>query len=700
MKKKKKIILSLIAIGVSICAAYIIVDYLFISGGELAGLLLGNITIREIYIIFFIIIFLCIFSFINSRQISNLNNALYFQQQLLDAIPIPIFYKNDKYIYMGCNKSFESFLGLGKDDVIGKSVFELYPSDLANVYHEKDFELMNNPGVQFYEFEMQNATYGENRKVVFHKATFSKPNGKIAGLIGAFLDVTENRESEKVIIQERNKLDAVMSALGDGLTMQDTSYNILYQNAVHKQTMGDHKGELCFKAYQGKDQICEGCLLQQCFRDGQVHRRETCAETNGGKMYFEVSSSPVFGNQGEIIGGIETIRDITARKEMDERLRQAHKMEAVGTLAGGIAHDFNNILTAILGYAELVKLDIHAESPLKDKIELIIKAGRRAKEIIQQILLFGRKGSEQQQELQPALVVKEGLKLLRGSLPATIEINEEIASDSGCILANPSNIHQVLINLCTNALHAMENEKGVLTVKLARVKIEEKDASTAGVPAGTFVELLVSDTGCGMDQKAMERIFEPYFTTKGVGKGSGMGLAIAHGLVQGSGGFIKVESEPGKGSTFHVYFPAVEEGPAFGEEDRKPESLPVGNERILAVDDEEIIVGMYKETLERLGYKVTAQFSSEDTLEVLQTSPENFDLIITDQTMPRLPGSELAKAILQIRPDIPIILCTGFSSVVSEAEAKEIGIKRYLMKPVSRRDLAIAVREVLDKGKS
>jgi len=706
MKTENKIILSSIALGVGICVADFLFDYLFLYEGESVGQLLSNISSHEIYIRILIIWSFSIFGLVCSRLIlklkkskEELNSSLFFQQQLLESIPLPIFYKNEEYIYTGCNKMFENFLGRNKDDIIGKSVYDIAPYNLAKVYHEKDFELINNPGVQIYEFEVKSKQSEDNRQVVFHKATFSKPNGQVSGLIGAIVDVTESKKTENVIIQEKNKLDAVMSALKDGLTMQDTSYKILYQNAVHKQMMGDHKGELCFKAYHGIDQVCDGCLLKQCFKDGQVHRRETSAETDKGKKYFEMSASPVFGNQGEIIGGIEAVRDITDRKELDEKLRHTYKMEAIGTLAGGIAHDFNNILTAILGYAELAELDTPAESPLKDKIEQIIKAGARAKELIQQILLFSRRGPENQQVLQPALIIKEGLKLLRGSLPTTIEIHEEIAPDSGCILANPSNIHQILVNLCTNAFQAMENEKGILTVKLARVKVEEQDALTAGVSAETFVELLVSDTGCGIDPKIVERIFEPYFTTKHVGEGSGMGLALVHGIVQGCGGFIKVESEPGEGTTFHVYFPAIEEGPSFGEEDRKPESLPAGDERILAVDDEESIVGVYKATLESLGYKVTAQFSSKDTLEVFRTSPESFDLIITDQTMPHLPGSELAKEILQIRPDIPIILCTGYSSMISEEKAKKIGIAEFLMKPVSKRDLAVAVRDVLDRGK-
>lgn len=288
---------------------------------------------------------------------------------------------------------------------------------------------------------------------------------------------------------------------------------------------------------------------------------------------------------------------------------------------------------------------------------------------------------------------------MRASMPATIEIQEEIDPLCGSILANPTNVHQVLVNLCTNAFHVMEDEKGILTVKLSRVELKETDViNKAGFSEGQFVDLMVGNTGYGMDEETVARIFEPYFTTKKVGKGSGMGLALVHGIVKGCRGFIKVYSEPGKGTKFHVYFPAKEEK-AVEVEEEKQAPLPKGNERILAVDDEESIVGMYQTTLERLGYKVTANCSSEKALEVFRFSPDSFDLIITDQTMPHITGSELAKKILQIRPNIPIILFTGYSSIISKEKAKEIGIERFVMKPVSIRDLAITVREVCDKSK-
>lgn len=389
---------------------------------------------------------------------------------------------------------------------------------------------------------------------------------------------------------------------------------------------------------------------------------------------------------------------LAKQENIEAAIQQSQKMESIGTLAGGIAHDFNNILSAVIGYAELALIDLPKGSNAQKDIDQVVKAGNRAKELVKQILTFSRKGQEvQQQPLQPTAIVKEALKFIRASLPTMIEIHETIDPGCGSISTNITNVHQVLMNLCTNALHAMEEGKGVLTVKLRQVELEECDViHEPGVSEGSFVELMVSDTGCGIDKRTIERIFEPYFTSKEGGKGTGMGLALVHGIVQDSGGFIEVESESGKGATFHVYFPVIAEKTLEVEEERN-ESLPRGDERILVVDDEEPIVNICQTTLKRLGYKVTANCNSKKTLELFRSSPENFDLIITDQNMPNLPGSELAENIFQIRADIPIILCTGFSPMISEENAKKIGIKRFMMKPVSMRKLAFTVREVLDE---
>ncbi|MBI5557709.1 MAG: response regulator [Deltaproteobacteria bacterium] len=397
---------------------------------------------------------------------------------------------------------------------------------------------------------------------------------------------------------------------------------------------------------------------------------------------------------GEIVA---LYNDITQRVRTEEQLRQAHKMEAIGTLAGGIAHDFNNILAAILGYSELAKATLRSDTHLGSSLDGIIKATHRAKDLVKQILTFSRMGQETKGDvLQPYLIIKESLKLLRASLPATIEIKEDIDSHCGCIMANPTQVQQVIVNLCTNALHAMENQRGTLQVSLYRKTLGKSDATPQfQVPGGEYIELMVADTGRGIDQEIMGRIFEPYFTTKEVGKGTGMGLAVVLGIVQNCQGMIRVESEPGKGTTFFVSFPRVKD---VGRVEDKQEAgaLTGGHERILLVDDEQSVLDTEKSVLEHLGYQVTAVLGSLDALGLFRSDPAGYDLVVTDQTMPDLTGGELAAEMLRIRPDMPIILCTGYSEMISREKALEIGIHEFIMKPFDRKTLAGIVRDVLD----
>ena len=513
-------------------------------------------------------------------------------------------------------------------------------------------------------------------------------------------DLTEQRKVETFLRRSKEEWENTFDALSDIITIQDKDMRILKANRIAHEIFqvkpGELTGRYCYEVFRQANQPCPNCPEVHTIQDQATHSA-IITHKNLDKI-FQVTSSPILDAKGDFKNLVHIARDITEQKKMEEELFQAHKMEAVGTLAGGIAHDFNNILAAILGYADMAH-DETTEGSLAGKyLDEVLKAGNRAKELVRQILTFSRKETEILEPLLPVPIIKEGLKLLRASLPTTIEIHEEIAPDCGMINGNPTNIHQILVNLCTNAFHAMIEESGLLTVKLTRVELEEQDVlHETGISSGFFVELLVSDTGCGMDQKTLKHIFEPYFTTKEPGKGTGMGLAVTYNIIQACGGFVKVESEPGAGSTFHVYFPAITEEPSISGEIHKQQSFPRGDERILVVDDEKEIVGMYKASLEGLGYRVTAHCSSEKALEEFRLRPDSFDLIITDQTMPNLPGAKLAQKILQIRTDFPIILCTGYSSMITKEKAWQIGIKRFIMKPVGRKELAVAVREELDR---
>ncbi len=384
------------------------------------------------------------------------------------------------------------------------------------------------------------------------------------------------------------------------------------------------------------------------------------------------------------------------RGRLEGKLRQSMKLEAIGTLAGGIAHDFNNILVGILGFAELAKDDLPADSPVRSDLDQVIEAGKRARDLIRHILTFSRQGDQEIAPIQIHPLIKEAVKLLRPTLPANIEIRQKIETEAA-IMGDPTEIHQILMNLCTNARYAMEETGGVIEISLGETTLKSVDLKTIpDVEAGQFVELTVSDTGVGIDEEIIGNIFDPYFTTRKSGKGTGMGLAVVHGIVNSYGGTITVESVRGRGTAFHIFFPKTDL-------DVLPdivadEMVPTGTEHILFVDDVWGVVNFGKKMLERLGYTVTSRTSSVEALEAFRAQPEKFDLVITDQTMPNMIGTELAREILSVRPDLPIILCTGYSAYITEEQVKAMGIREYVMKPFVRREMAEVIRRVLDAG--
>jgi PAS domain S-box-containing protein len=396
--------------------------------------------------------------------------------------------------------------------------------------------------------------------------------------------------------------------------------------------------------------------------------------------------------------------DITYRKkaaEEKEKLRlqlfQARKMEAIGTLAGGIAHDFNNILAAILGYAEITLAKLPPGSNVEEDVGQVIKAAQRASVLVRQLLTFSRKSDQQSKPLRIDLLVKEALEMIRSFLPATIDIQADINQESGFVLADPTNIHQVVVNLCTNALHAMGKKPGKLEVKLDPVYLDKDWTDNhPGIDPGSFVRLMVKDNGRGMDEETVSRIYEPYFTTKEEGKGTGLGLSLIHGIVESCHGVIEVESVLGQGTAFHVYLPIFQEEIAMDRETENNCPLPGGDETILFVDDEPDLGSIARSVLSSLGYQVTVEIGSRNALATFQAAPGAFDLVITDQTMPGLTGVELSRTMLSQRPDQAIILCTGNNTVLLPEEVEAIGIKRVMVKPLSQRMLAETVRQVLD----
>ena len=427
--------------------------------------------------------------------------------------------------------------------------------------------------------------------------------------------------------------------------------------------------------------------------------------SNGEIRDVEIRSTPLFMRENRVFNFL-IIQDITDRiraeeekKKIETQLRQSHKMEALGTLAGGIAHDFNNILWVINGNSELAKAEIPQGSSARYNLEQVEEACRKATALVTQILSFCRQTEQKQQPLKISLIIKESLKLLRSSIPANIEIRRIISSQSDVIMADLSLINQVVMNLYTNAAHAMRENGGILEVSLVNLEIDNEEALLhQDLTPGHYVIMSVRDTGHGIDPIHINRIFDPYFTTKGDDEGTGMGLSAAYGIIRNHGGTITVDSKPGKGTIFNVFLPVLEE--VEKEPDLETfETLPKGKEQILVIDDENSVLDMLKKMLKLLGYKIEAFQSPVEALKSFKANAEKYDLVITDQSMPYITGDILAKELMVIRTNIPIILCTGYSELISEEKAREIGIKTFLIKPVEKGKLARTIRKVLDEMK-
>ena len=492
----------------------------------------------------------------------------------------------------------------------------------------------------------------------------------------------------------------------------DSDLNVISVSPSVDRVLGYRPEELVGKPIQ-ELALLPPDYLEKAFRDfSQVFAGSTINSSiyefiakDGSRRIGEVSGAPVY-KKDAIVATISVARDITDRKEAEkekhelmERLQKAQKMEAIGTLAGGVAHDFNNILYIILGNTELAMNEVAESSPARHNLEETKLACLRAKDLIQQLLSFSRRTEKEKKPVNLVSLIDESLKLLRSSLPASISILKEIQTDEATTIADPTQIHQIMINLCTNAAHAMLENDGSLRISLSTATLDKVSACPVPELApGNYIKLSVSDTGHGISPEHREKIFDPYFTTKEVGEGSGMGLSVVHGIVKNLGGAITVVSKPGEGTTFDVFFPAVDT-PSLDADPKPAAPLPRGNEHILLVDDEAPIIRMASRMLESFGYRVTAHTSSMKALDAFQADPDQYDLVITDMTMPGMSGDRLARRIKETRPAVPVILCTGFNARMNEHQARASGVHAFIMKPVVKHELAHTVRRTLDETK-
>ncbi len=532
-------------------------------------------------------------------------------------------------------------------------------------------------------------------------------------LVSVVRDITERKKGEEALELSEQRRSLALEAANAGTWEWDlqTDENIWSNELWRLYGLEPFSCKPSYSELQKiihpEDLPMADQTIKEAIRKGVAYSIEWRVRPNDGKeRWLMFRGKPFKDTHDRVVRYLGTAIDVTERKQVEEQNRalqtkliHAQKMEAIGTLAGGIAHDFNNILMAIIGYAEMAKEDCPANSEIGSDLGQVLEAGRRATDLVKQILLFSRQDTAERIPIKPGPLVKEALRLLRPALPSTIDIKQQIDVTTQTILIDPTQFHQILMNLCTNAYHAMEKTGGNLEITLQERYYSPKDVeSHPAIRTGKFIELSVSDTGPGISPEIQDKIFDPYFTTKEVGKGTGLGLAIVNGIVAAADGFITCESGPENGATFRVSFPVVEQEAVL--DDKQTDKDLSGNEHILLVDDEEALAKMGQVMLERLGYTVTIRTNSMEALVTFRNQPDQFDAVITDQTMPGITGSALSRMLLQIRPDIPIILCTGFSTLINEDQARAFGIKEFAMKPLVRKELAKLLRKVLDGKES
>jgi PAS domain S-box-containing protein len=500
----------------------------------------------------------------------------------------------------------------------------------------------------------------------------------------------------------RDYVDNIIKSLRECLLVVGTEGNITSVNTTTSKLLGYKEEQLVGRSIS--------TILPEEFpvhklTDPSIELQEqevNLSARSGDRIPVLFSRSLLRDKDNTFLGAICLAQDLRQRKKDEEeksslqaQLQQAQRLETVGTLAGGIAHDFNNILTAIIGFSQLARRMVPEDHPARQALESSLAAGFRAKDLVKQLLSFSRQGSQERTPLQVTFILKETVKLLRATIPTTIDIQQKIEPDSWHILADPSQLHQLIMNLCANASQAMENG-GTLAISLANAELTSSDIEVSGeLPPGRYVRILISDTGEGIDPAIMHRIFDPFFTTKDIDKGSGLGLAVVHGIVKAHGGDILVSSQLGKGTTFTIFLPACEEEEEVDQENIQPQTAQGGGERILVIDDEEPLAHLARKSLTNFGYQVVATSSSEEALDIFRASPDIFDLVVTDYAMPKMNGRQLSAEIRSLRKEIPIILSTGYNQEISNQEEKQIGFSRILLKPYTQEELARQIQEVL-----
>jgi PAS domain S-box-containing protein len=625
---------------------------------------------------------------------------------LVESLPLPVFAKDPERRITLVNPAWEHAMGLQARAVVGQSNLPCLAECDPDICRRHDEAVLGGGANETYEAHLQTVA-GTPRDIVCSKAVVRGRDGAVTGLVGSVIDTTERKRIERALADSEARLRAMLEAAhAVAFVIADAradEVSIIEFSPGAERIFGWSRAEAL-----GRPVSILTADLRRLFGDrvAQTDRTSVREEIqlsrrDGTTFPAMVTLCPL--RQGPALTGAILLVAIDLsqvraaeheREKLAEHLRQSQKMESLGTLAGGIAHDFNNLLGVILGHAEVVEDVVDEESEAGASLARLVAATHRGRDLVRRLLAFSRRAESEPRPVDLAAIVDEAVSLVRATIPASVIIHVDAAPDAGYVHADPVQVQQVLINLATNAWHAME-AAGTMTVRVKRLDVAERDP--VGLPPGTWSLLEVSDSGHGMDEDTLARIFEPYFTTKGAGRGTGLGLSVVHGIVTAQGGQIRVWSRPGEGTIVRVLLPRLESAPPAPPTTVKP-TAPRGSGRILVAEDEDDLRDVLSRHLRALGYAVAAFPNGEEALAHARATPHEIDLLLTDMTMPGMSGAELADHLRALRPDLPVIVCSGYSELLDEATSAQRGFDRFLRKPVGRADLAAALQSALGQG--
>jgi len=623
---------------------------------------------------------------------------------LLDASPDIICFKDGHGRWIEANRACVDLFELGNVDYRGKKNSEL--ADHSPFYKRALLACISSD-----EKALEKKTFSRSEKVIqtpkgnitydMIKVPLFEQDGGHQELLVLGRELTCQKLATEALSRSENVFKSIFNTVQDVICLKDGNLKYKLVNPAMERFCG--RSDTQIKGKSDEEIFEKNVALQLKTMDeqalaGKVIESEISIQTEDGLKALHITKFPIYGNGQKNVRRVCIIgRDITDRVKLDERLRQAYKMEALGTLAGGIAHDFNNILMSIIGYAELSIFELSEDSKPREYITEVLDAAKRARDLVSQILSFSRQEKRHVRPVNIIEIINDVLRLIQSTIPSTIEVHQQFDIEREIVLADPTEIYQIFMNLCTNAAHAMMRNGGVLSVDLKEAVLDKFFvASHPGAHPGKYLKVTISDTGEGISSHDIKNIFDPYFTTKARGEGTGLGLSVAHGIIQEMGGYIQVYSEISKGTTFIVFLPKMEKF-VMGPKNEKSSIAPFGKEHILVVDDEQAIARMITESLKYFGYTITMRTSSIEALEAFKKNYKKFDAVVTDLTMPNMTGDRLAQEIRKIRGDIPIILCTGYSEQVSQ-ELFHLVVNSFQMKPTSGHDLAVCLRGIIDKN--